>query len=138
MTRIARLRSPYREVFVGARKAETPLEEARAQFDRGTLLRIGDILQTFPRGEYEMLCKRGKRDVWIATGFPVGLRIGGGCAPPPWSLEDSRHPPWEGGFIPADFAERAALDGRLIYPVDPWSTWPEEASAPPRRNDSSG
>lgn len=82
-----------------------------------SLLRVGDIIRVWERHDPDLCMLTGPSVggwPWPATVFPIGFK-------------DSDDPADRAPFlhhIPADFAERAAVEGRIIYPADSWSCWP--------------
>lgn len=90
-------------------------------FVHGTLCRHGDVIQCYRDGDLEWLTRRRDldgevMDPWVAWCFPPERTKTG---------DPVFDAPFE-GIIPADFAQRAALEGRIVYAADPWSTWTED------------
>jgi hypothetical protein len=102
------------------RKGPT-LEDAREQLRRGTLLRVGDIIQCHAGEDLEQLVGPSVRGgAWPCVTYPIG-----------WGAQHGVYldnPTPFDHAVPADFAELAALCGRIVCAADAWSTWTEEAA----------
>jgi hypothetical protein len=93
------------------------LDEAAASLrENGSVLRVGDVVRVMRHDDLFLLSgpqgSGGRSSRWGWPGFylPSGE--------PPFAYT-----------VPGDFAELAAHEGRIVYPADPWSSWPEEALA---------
>jgi hypothetical protein len=89
----------------------TTLAEAAASLRaNGSVLRVGDVIRQWEKHDHDLCLLTGPQvDGWSWPAL---------CFPTNAPGEAFQHE------IPGDFAELAALEGRIVYPVDPWSTWP--------------